>query len=649
MGQPAWFPNPEQMEKTRLFRFMKKLGYPDYDSFYEQSIRNVAWLWDEAVKDLDVEWIQPYRQVMDSSDGMAWTRWFIDGKLNVSANCLDRFVQDPSSRHRLALIWEGDNGETRKYTYRDLWLEVNRFAQGLVQLGVKPGDRIAIYLPMIAENVIAMLAIARVGAIFTPCFSGYGAEAVATRIQGCEAKLLITADGFYRRGKVVPMKEEADRAADLSPSIEKVIVVKRVGRDCPWNEERDIEWNHLRSNMKTLTPYVADASDPFMIIYTSGTTGKPKGTMHVHSGFPIKAAFDSAYGFDLGPGDIMFWVTDMGWMMGPWMVFGTLMLGSTMLVYEGTPDYPEPDRLWELVATHGVSHLGISPTLVRSLMKHGEHWLTRHDLSSLRVFGSTGEPWNPDPWYWLFEKVGHQQVPIINYSGGTEISGGILGNNLLKPVVPCGFNGPLPGMDADVVDESGQTVRGEVGELVLKQPWVGMASGFWKDSKRFESTYWGRWPKIWVHGDWVEIDEAGFWYITGRSDDTLNIAGKRLGPAEMESVLVDHPHVSEAATIGVPDQVKGENAVCFVVCKSKPDSTENLEQELITFVAERMGKALKPKYVFLVNELPKTRNGKILRRVIKAAYLGDEVGDLSSIENKQTIEEIRSCATSKNT
>jgi acetyl-CoA synthetase len=582
--------------------------------------------------------------VLDTSDGIPWARWFVDGKINLSANCLDRWVDDPQARHRLALIWEGDDGSTAKYTYRDLWTEVQRVARGLLNLGVGPGDRVAIYLPMIAENVIAMLAVARIGAIFTPCFSGFGAEAVATRIKDCSAKVLITADGFLRRGKAVHMKEEADRAADLSPSVEKVVVVKRLGRACPWNAERDVEWETLRGLLKPLPPHVTDAHDPFMIIYTSGTTGKPKGTVHVHSGFPVKAAFDAAYCFDVGPGDILFWVTDMGWMMGPWMVFGALLTGSTMLLYEGTPDHPAPDRLWQLVEKYGVTHLGISPTLVRTLMKHGESWIGRHDLSSLRLFGSTGEPWNPEPWHWLFEKVGGGRVPIFNYSGGTEISGGILGNNLLKPLVPCGFAGPLPGMDADVVDESGNPVRGQVGELVLRQPWVGMTCGFWQDRRRYEETYWSRWPRLWVHGDWVLVDEQGAWYITGRSDDTIKIAGKRLGPAEMESVLVDHPAVAEAATIGVPDSEKGESAVCFVTLKPGTEKAEELERELVEFVAGRMGKALKPKRVHLVEELPKTRNGKILRRVIRASYLGEQAGDLSSLENPAAVEAIRRLA-----
>ena len=641
MSEAVWFPSEESSKKTRMYRFMQKLGFSDYDDFYKRSIRDVGWFWEEVVRDLDFQWIRPYRQVMDGSKDVPWTRWFVGGKFNVAQNALDRFVEDPQARHRLALIWEGDDETVQKYTYRDLWAAVNRFAHGLKRLGVKPGDRGAIYLPMIAENVIAMLATARIGAIFTPCFSGYGAEAVATRVKDCEARVLITADGFLRRGKVVPMKEEADRAADLSPSVEKVVVVRRLGRDIPWNEKRDVDWSDLTSEWKTVAPQETDASDPMMIIYTSGTTGRPKGTVHVHAGFPVKAVFDAAYGMDVGPGDVLFWVTDMGWMMGPWMVFGALLSGSTMLVFEGTPDHPGPDRLWKIVENHGVTHLGLSPTVVRALMRFGEDPVRRHDLSSLRVFASTGEPWNPDPWHWLFEKVGGRRVPIYNYSGGTEISGGILGGNLLKPIAPCSFSGPLPGMDVEVYDENGQPVRGEVGELVIRQPWVGMTQGFWKDPERYERTYWDRWPNIWVHGDWVRVDEDGFWYITGRSDDTLKIAGKRLGPAEMESTLVDHPAVLESAVVGVPDETKGEVAVCFVVTRPGHEPTEALRDELMDMVGRRMGKALRPKQIHFVAELPKTRNGKILRRVIRAAYLGQEAGDLSSLENPKAVETIR--------
>ncbi|SDX39881.1 acetyl-CoA synthetase [Marininema mesophilum] len=640
MHKVAWFPEDEQIHKMRMHRLMTKNEITDYDELYQRSVEDPAWFWDEVVKDLHLKWDQPYSKVLDLSKGAAWPQWFVDGKMNVATNCLDRWADDPHSQNRLAIITEGDGGDVQRWTYHELREEVAGFAQGLIDIGVMPGDRIAIYLPMVVENVIAMLAIARIGAIFTPCFSGYGAEAVATRLRDCEAKLLITADGFWRRGKVVKMKEEADRAAELSPSVEKVIVVRRIGRDVP-SHERDIEWAELGRNKKALSSVKTNANTPFMIIYTSGTTGRPKGTVHVHAGFPIKAAFDAGYGMDLRQEDTLFWMTDMGWMMGPWMVFGALLNGSTMVLFEGTPDYPQPDRLWELVEKHRISHLGISPTVIRTLMKFGEEWVEKHDQSSLKVFASTGEPWNPEPWYWLFDRVGKGRVPICNYSGGTEISGGILFSNLMKPIAPCSFSGPMPGMDAEVVDEQGQPVRGKVGELVMKQPWVGMTQGFWKDPKRYEKAYWSRWEGIWVHGDWVHAEDGGFWYITGRSDDTLKIAGKRLGPAEMESVLVGHPSVIEAATIGVPDAVKGEAAVCFAVLKPGVTGNEELKSELVMLVGEHLGKALRPREIHFVSELPKTRNGKILRRVIKSAYTGQDAGDLSALENPAALEELR--------
>ncbi|SMO70945.1 acetate--CoA ligase [Melghirimyces algeriensis] len=645
MKEAVWFPKEDRIKRLKMYQLMKKNGMTDYDQFYQHSVQKPSWFWETVIKDLDLEWFQPYQQVLDTSKGIPWSQWFAEGKINVAHNCLDRFVKDPVAKNRTAIIWEGDNGDVRKLTYQELCEEVQAFARGLQMLGVNRGDRIAIYLPMIVENVIAMLAVARIGAIFIPCFSGYGAEAVATRLQDCEAKVLVTADGFFRRGKVIRMKEEADQAADQSPSVEKVVVVSRLNReDCPRQDARDVDWDVLTKDKKALSSTKTDANEPFMIIYTSGTTGRPKGTIHSHSGFPVKAAFDAGYSMDLGAGDTLFWMTDMGWMMGPWMVFGSLLNGSTMLLFEGTPDYPKPDRLWKIVDNHRVTHLGISPTVIRALMKFGDKWLASYSLDTLRVFGSTGEPWNPEPWSWLFEKVGKKEVPIWNYSGGTEISGGILSSNLMKPISPCSFNGPMPGMDAEVVDEKANPVRGEVGELVIRQPWVGMANGFWKDPDRYEQTYWNRWPDLWVHGDWVQVDADGYWYITGRSDDTLKIAGKRLGPAEVESILVDHPAVLESATIGVPDSDKGEAAICFAVLKPDHEESESLKEELMKSVAERLGKALKPKAIHFVKELPKTRNGKILRRVMKSAYTGKAPGDLSSLENPMAVKAIQQCS-----
>jgi acetyl-CoA synthetase len=375
-----------------------------------------------------------------------------------------------------------------------------------------------------------------------------------------------------------------------------------------------------------------------MIIYTSGTTGKPKGTVHVHGGFPVKSAQDMAHGFDVGADDTIFWYTDIGWMMGPWLIFGSLALGATMVLYEGTPDHPAPDRLWRMVADHKVTVLGVSPTLVRGLMTHGDDLPARHDLSSLRILGGTGEPWNPEPFNWFFKHIGGGRIPVINYTGGTEISGGILCGNVITHLRPCSFAGPLPGIAADVVDSEGNSVRGEVGELVIRNPWPGMTRGFWGDKQRYLETYWSRFEGVWVHGDWAYADpQDDLWYVLGRSDDTIKVAGKRLGPAEVESVLVGHGAVAESAAIGVPDELKGEALVCFVILRPGRVANEQLAHELQDLVANALGKPLRPKAVHFVTDLPRTRNAKILRRVVRSVYTGKDPGDLSSLENPSAL------------
>jgi acetyl-CoA synthetase len=344
--------------------------------------------------------------------------------------------------------------------------------------------------------------------------------------------------------------------------------------------------------------------------------------------------------FDVQPGETMYWVSDIGWMMGPWEIFGMTLLGGTFVIYDGALDYPGPDRLWSLVERHRVNILGVSPTLVRSLMRHGEDPVRAHDLSSLRILGSTGEPWNPEPWRWLFDVAGGSRLPIINYSGGTEVSGGLVGGNVLTPLKPAAFAGPPPGIAADVVDDRGASIRNHVGELVVRAPWIGMTRGFWNDAQRYEETYWSRFPDVWVHGDWAEIDEDGLWYILGRSDDTIKIAGKRVGPAEVESVLVDHPAVIEAAAIGIPDEIKGQALVCFCVLRENTQPGQALATGLKALVADRLGKPLRPERIHFVPDLPKTRNAKVMRRVIRAAYLGESPGDLSALENPQAVAEI---------
>ncbi|HQY32143.1 MAG TPA: AMP-binding protein, partial [Thermomicrobiales bacterium] len=429
------------------------------------------------------------------------------------------------------MIWEGDAGDQRTVSFAELQSESNRLANVLTGLGIGSGDVVGIFMPMLPETVAAVLACGKIGAIYTPLFSGFGAEAVATRLGDCNARVLLTVDGFFRRGKTVPIKDVADAALASVPSVETVIVLRRTGQTINWVPGRDLDWTgRMQEAADTFTTLQVPADHPYMIIHTSGTTGKPKGALHVHAGFPIKAAHDLAYCFDLQADDRLFWYSDLGWMMGPWAIAGGLMLGAAVVLFEGTPDYPNPDRIWDLVARHRVTVLGLAPTAIRSLLTHGDEWPARHDLSSLRVLGSTGETWNPEPWQWYFEHIGGGRCPIINYSGGTETGGGIVGCDTISPIAPCSFTGPVPGMDADIVDDSGQPVRGEVGELIVRQPWVGMTAGFWNDDARYQETYWSRFPETWVHGDWAEVDDAGFWYIRGRSDDTLKVAGKRIGP-----------------------------------------------------------------------------------------------------------------------
>jgi acetyl-CoA synthetase len=384
-----------------------------------------------------------------------------------------------------------------------------------------------------------------------------------------------------------------------------------------------------------------------MIIYTSGTTGRPKGAVHVHGGFPIKGAQDLAHCFDLGGGDKLFWFTDLGWMMGPWAISGALLLGAELVLYEGAPDYPAPDRLWALVARHGITHLGLSPTVVRALMAHGTEPVKAHDLSSLRVLGSTGEPWNPESWWWFFSHVGSGRLPLVNYSGGTEVSGGIVSCNPLTPIKPCSFGGPSVGTAADVIDAAGQSLRGSVGELALRQPLPGMTRGFWQDRERYLETYWSRVPGTWVHGDWALVDDDGFWFIQGRSDDTLKVAGKRVGPAEVESAAVAHAAVLEAAAIGVPHEIKGEVIVVFVRLRPGATDDEDLRRSVSDKVVEQLGKALRPEAVHVVSDLPRTRSGKVMRRVARAAYLGADPGDLSALENPLAVEAIREAARSE--
>ena len=640
-GEIAWRPTREYIERSRLKQFIDRHALRDYADLLWRSVAEPEWFWPAVLEDLDIQFYQPYTRILDLSRGQAWPTWCVDGRLNIVHNCIDKWIGTPTEQQD-AIRWEGEEGAVRVLSYGELAREVNRCANGLRALGVGKGDRVALFMPMCPELAVAFFAVVKIGAIVLPLFSGYGADAVTTRLKDSGATALVTADAFWRRGQAVPMKAIADEAVSAAPSVRHVIVVPRLAKDVPWHAGRDRRWSDVVSTQpdggETLR---TAAEDPLMIIYTSGTTGRPKGALHTHCGFPIKAAQDMVHAFDVHAGETMYWVSDIGWMMGPWELFGMTLLGGTAVLYDGALDYPGPDRLWSLVARHRVNILGVSPTLIRSLMRHGQEPVRAHDLSTLRILGSTGEPWNPEPWRWLFETAGGGRLPIINYSGGTETSGGLVAGNVLTALKPAAFAGPPPGIAADVVDDGGRPVRNEVGELIVRAPWMGMTHGFWGDEQRYVDTYWSRFPDVWVHGDWAAIDDDGLWYILGRSDDTIKIAGKRLGPAEVESVLVEHPAVIEAAAIGIPDAMKGQALVCFCVLRQGHAPSDALAGELKSLVAARLGKPLRPETVAFVLDLPKTRNAKVMRRVIRAAYLGEAPGDLSALENPQAVEAIR--------
>ena len=995
----AWTPTPEVIERAQLTRFMKQVGVATWDELYAHSIGDVEKFTEELLKFLDIKFDPPYEKLLNTSNGVEFPEWFgertppsarIDAfshadegvrspsaGLNITEMCLDRWQTD-EMRDQPAVIWEGEDGSEATLSYAELLSDVTKCAAGLRLKGLGNGDAIGIHMPMIPETVIALLAINRIGAIAVPVFSGYGVEAIVSRMNAVGAKALFTCPNFTRRGKQTQLTPVGFEAAGKCPTLKYLFIVPAPMNPPPRplkpgelseesrklieayqamsdeeraeyrriqkaeNEQRLEEFfvhlrelgtsetkiDEVRQQMETQSSgmgvisfagnisktrierpfrvqdwrglldqgsaiandssiHRTSAEDPLIILYTSGTTGKPKGIAHTHASFPIKAAQDMAFGTDVGQGTRISWYTDIGWMMGPWLIYGALINGATICIYDGAPDYPTPDRMWEFCAKHKVEVLGISPTLIRSLAaaegsadasvrqslsesstpttkitpKRGWHsrghlphfdadvtqfvsfrladslpqtvirrieeelnaerpndlmrakrikveeyldnglgdcilldlqvaaivrdvilredgktcridaWVImpnhvhlvlrpnpqsslstimqtiksvsshkinkqlgrsgpiwqadyfdryirdwehfqkaivyvennpvkavlcsspgewkfssaspgertpssasgedlphadegvrppfeRHDLSSLRIFASTGEPWNPAPWWWLFEKVGNGKLPIINYSGGTEIAGGILMGNPLLPIKPCSFPAPCPGMDVDILDEDGNPVGpGKVGELVIKQPWIGMARGFWQEKERYLDTYWRRFKDIWVHGDFAMRDRDGHWFILGRSDDTLKVAGKRVGPAEVESLLVAHPLVTEAAVIGVPDEVKGTAMVAFVVMndefrisniesKAEKDPTFDIrnskfEIELKALVAKDMGKPLAPSLIHFVEAIPKTRNAKVMRRVIRSAYLGEDPGDLSALENPDAVDEIR--------
>ena len=618
MSDVVWRPDAATIEHANATRLIRRAGAVDYAELVRRSSEDPGWFWPLVVEDLGLEFSQPWTQVFDDSRGPEWTTWFVGAKLSIANNCAHRWGR--TAPDRVAAVGLAEDGTRRELTYAELSRDVTRLAEQLVSLGVGPGDRVAIFLPMSPEVAVASHAIAHIGAIQVPVFSGFAAPAVAQRLQASEAKVVITQPESTRRGKPVPMLAILEEAMREAPSVEHVVLA-------PFE---------LEAYPGTLPALEVDSETPYLLAYTSGTTGKPKGVVHVQGGFLVSIARETAYQADVHEGDVLHFATDMGWIMGPWTVVGVGALGGTIVFAEGAPDWPAPDRLWRTVEQERVTSLGLSPTLARALLPHGA---PEADLSSLRTFVTTGEPWNPEPYRWLFEEVGGSRVPVINCSGGTEVGACFLSPAPVTPIKACSLGGPALGMAMDVVDAEGNSLvaSGEVGELVCRKPFPGMTRGFWRDPDKFVETYWSRLPGVWVHGDWASVDGDGFWFLHGRSDDTLNVAGKRIGPAELESAAVGHVAVQEAAAIGVPDEVKGETSWIFCVLLPGVAPSEELAAEIGAHVAGELGKAFKPSRILIVGALPKTRSAKIVRRAVRASALGTDPGDLSSLENPESL------------
>lgn len=649
----AWTPDPEEAGRTNLMGFIRDQGMETLAELKVRASNDPGWFWDAVLKDLDIRFRTPYSDILRVTKGPAFPEWCVDGRMNIVDNLLDKWLDDPETASRVALRYESEEGDVLSFTYSDVARQTARVAEALRRDGFGPGDAIGLFMPMTPELLFAFLAIIKIGGVILPLFSGYGPSAVATRLKDADAVGLFTANAFPRRGRPVGLKEVADEALAQCPTVRRVVVHRRLPEAfVSMIPGRDVTYDEYVQGMPESSPtHDTSAEDPMMIIYTSGTTGRPKGAVHTHCGFPVKGAQDMYHAMDVRPEDTMYWMSDMGWMMGPWLVFGTMTIGATMVFADGAPDFPDPGRLWRMVETHGVTHLGLSPVLIRALMPNGPEPVKAADLSGLRAIGSTGSPWDPASWNWAFEHILDRSRPILNYCGGTEISGGYVCGNFLQPLKPCSFSGTVPGMDTDVVNDEGQPIREAVGEVVIRKPWIGMTRGFWKDPDRYLESYWNRFPGVWVHGDFAAIDKDGCWFILGRSDDTIKVAGKRLGPAEVEALVNADGSVVESAAIGIPHPIKGQEVGLFVVpnasfpwdavTEEAERTVEAFRDRLAAAVMAELGKPLKPSFIRFARQLPKTRNAKVMRRLIQAVHLGKDLGDTSSLEDPAALDAIR--------
>jgi acetyl-CoA synthetase len=642
-----WQASREVLNATTLSAFLRAHNLPDFDALLVRADAEPHWFWNALLRFFDVRFYRPYSRVLDTSAGIAWAKWCVDGETNLVLNCLDRHRDTPTWQ-RSAIVWEGEDGAQRRWTYAELDAETARLAGALRALGLGRGDVIALYMPMLPEIAAAYFAIAKIGAIVMPLFSGFGPQPILDRLIDSDAKAVITVDSGWRRGKRVAMKAVLDDAATQTPSLQHIVVLRHAGGEPPMQQGRDVWWSDIVAAQPAAAPTeIMPADAPVMLMYTSGTTGRAKGTVHTHCGVIGKNLLDVGLCLDLKADDRLMWMSDMGWAAGPKIVVGAPLLGATLILAEGTPDYPNPDRLWQLVETHRVTFCGTVPTAVRQMMQQPADLVDRHDLSSLRATVTAGEPWNEDAWLWFFEHVCKRRIPILNYGGGTECGGAILIGTFHRPLEPCAFGSAVPGTGADVVDAEGRSCApGRMGELIMRLPSIGLTRGLWRDPQRYLENYWQQIPGCWMQGDLARRDADGLWYMLGRSDDTIKIAGKRTGPAEIESVLLESRLVAEAAVVGLPDAITGAALVCVCVAATGATDSRHLRDEIAAVVATRFGAPYRPKRVLLVSALPKTRNEKIMRRVVRAVLSGTEPGDLASLVNPEVIAELRAAAES---
>ncbi|WP_234445847.1 acetate--CoA ligase [Carboxylicivirga marina] len=607
-----------------------------YDDLYDESIADRETFWANEAKRLD--WYKPWDKVLDDSRHPFY-KWFVGGKTNIIQNAIDRHLKT-ATRNKLALIWEGEPGDLKTYSYHALNREVAEFANILKAMGVHKGDIVTIYMPQIPEQIFAMLACAKIGAAHSVVYGGFSHEALAERINAANSRVVITADGGFRRGKATKLKDIVNKAMELSPTMEVCITVKRTGEEVYMENDRDYWYHDLKAlpiaSHKCATEEM-DAEDMLFLLYTSGSTGKPKGLVHTHGGYSVYTSATHRMVFDIKPEDRWWCAADPGWITGhSYMVYGPLINGSTIFMYEGAPNHPYPDRWWRMIDKYGITVLYTSPTAIRGLMRYGESWVNRHDISSLRLLGSVGEPINPEAWRWYHEVVGNKQCPIMDTWWQTETGGFVITPLPITPLKPGSATKPFFGHEIGVVDEQGKDVAAnDVGALVIKNPWPGMARTIMGDDERYNETYWSKFEKqkYYHAGDSARKDEDGYYWIIGRSDDVIKVSGYRLGTAEIESAAVSHPDVAEAAAIPLPHELKGSGIHVYVILKAGKEGNKELAKELLDHVAKVMGPIARPEEIIFADSLPKTRSGKIMRRVLKARALGEDEGDLSTLDD----------------